>query len=86
MEEKKFEKLIIPEIRNRKQAGLVADATYLDNCHQCVAVTDGGCILVYGNTLYTQEFEEAELDNSKIFTKTIKVSSDPIRCVVSVDG
>lgn len=75
----------MPEVRNKKHIGRVTGCTYMARCHHCVAVTDEGCVLVFGNTLYTQDFEESDIVNNKIFTKTIKVSSLPITCVTSVD-
>lgn len=51
-----------------------------------MACTNEGCILVFGNTLYTQRYEEAEPRNRKIFVKTIRVTSAVINHVATVDG
>ncbi|KAK4875206.1 hypothetical protein RN001_011628 [Aquatica leii] len=77
---------VFPTIRNFKKHGLITDCTYFLKCHECVASTTEGVLLVFGNTLYAKEYEESKLQNTKIFVKAIKVSDDSITCVTSVDG
>ncbi|KAF5287805.1 hypothetical protein FQR65_LT12173 [Abscondita terminalis] len=83
---KKLSTPIFPILRNFKKYGFITDCTYFLHCHQCVASTTGGVLLVFGNTLYTREIEEGELANNKIYVKGIKVSNDSIDCVNSIDG
>lgn len=72
------------EIKNRK--GIITDCTYIDDCHECVASTSEGCILVFGNAVYVTFLDECELHNNKIYSKTVKVGSIHINCVESIDG
>lgn len=76
---------MIPEIRKQKHVGTITGCTYVDKSHNAVASTNEGCILVFGNTLYMQKFEESENRNEKIFVKTIKVTSAVINCIASID-
>lgn len=77
---------MIPDIRKQKHVGTITGCTYIDKCHNAVASTNEGCILVFGSTLYTQKYEEAEIRNEKIFVKTIKVATAVINCIASIDG
>lgn len=70
----------------RKEKSLFSGCTYIENCHECMASTTGGNILVFGNTLYARNYDEAELDNSKYYIKTIRVTKTSINCICSTDG
>lgn len=83
---KELEEPIVPDIRKQKQIGTITGCTYVDRCHNAVASTNEGCILVFGNTLYSQRYEEADLKNEKIFVKTIKVTTAVINFITTVDG
>lgn len=73
-EEKKFTKSRIPRISQNNKIGTLTTGTYLNNCHECYACSNKGCVLVFGNTLYTKPYEEGDLNNSKIYIKAVKVS------------
>lgn len=81
-----FEEPLTPDIRKQKHVGTITGCTYIDKCHAAVAATNEGCLLIFGNTLYMQKYEEAELRNEKMFVKTIKVTTAVINFIASVDG
>lgn len=59
--------------------------TYINQYHRCFASTGKGCILIFGNTLYSMPFEEEKLDNSKIFISAVKLFNVSIECLITVD-
>ena len=59
----------------------------MKDCHECVATTNDGFVLIFGNTLHVQRFQnKAILDNKKLFVKALKISSSGINCVTDIDG
>ncbi|CAH1957592.1 unnamed protein product [Acanthoscelides obtectus] len=83
-EENKFVETSMPIIP--KKVGDYTGGTYLHRCHQCYVSTNKGCLLLFANTLYSKPFEEGKLDNAKNFISAIKVSTDSISCLTTVDG
>lgn len=77
---------IIPAVKNMKKFGLITDCTYIDKCHECVASTNEGYVLVFGSSVYTMPFEEGSIQNDKIFAKAVKITQFAINCIESVDG
>nr|CAH7750256.1 unnamed protein product [Callosobruchus chinensis] len=82
--ENKFVETSVPTIP--KRVGDYTGGTYLQNCHQCYVSTNKGYLLLFANTLYSKPFEEGKLDNAKNFISAIKVSTDSISCITTVDG
>ncbi|KAB0794720.1 hypothetical protein PPYR_11559 [Photinus pyralis] len=86
VEENKLNPPVLPKVRKSKTHGLITDCTYFEKCHQCVASTAQGVLLVFGNTYYKRVYDEHKLQNDKIYVKAIKISKACITCVTSVDG
>ncbi|KAK5644444.1 hypothetical protein RI129_005744 [Pyrocoelia pectoralis] len=86
VQENKLNPPVLPKIRNAKTNGFITDCTYFEKCHQCVASTTEGVLLVFGSTYYRRFFNEHELQNDKMFVKAIKISKAAITSVTSVDG
>lgn len=85
-ENKKLSNVVIPQLLHKGKIGQFTDGTYLSKCHECYTSTTTGCISVFGNTLYPRPFEESELDNSKIFRNSVKVSNGSIQCCTTTEG
>ncbi|KAF5297677.1 hypothetical protein FQA39_LY12008 [Lamprigera yunnana] len=77
---------VLPAVRHAKKWGFINDCTYLEKCHQCVACTTEGVILVFGSSYYTKDYHEDQLLNDKIYVKAIKISNNSIMCIKSVEG
>lgn len=66
--------------------GYYTDGTFVESCHECFVSTLKGCILVFGNTIFARNYTgNEELDNDKMFIKTIKINKGPLNCITSVD-
>lgn len=58
----------------------------MKHCHESYVSSSKGCILVFRNTLYSRNFEEAELSNSKMYINAVKVSPSAIGCITTTEG
>ncbi|CAH0551660.1 unnamed protein product [Brassicogethes aeneus] len=67
-----------PYITFRSTMGIFHSGTYIEKRHRCFVCSDKGYVLIFANTLYLRSYLEAELNNTKIYLKSIKVSKTPI--------
>ncbi|KAK9722521.1 WD domain, G-beta repeat [Popillia japonica] len=78
---------VAPNIRNKGKMGKITDCTYIEDCHECIAVTTQGYALVFGNSLYVTPYQEGDiLDNRKYYVKMVRIATANIKCVTYVDG
>ncbi|XP_050502067.1 cilia- and flagella-associated protein 251-like [Diabrotica virgifera virgifera] len=86
IEKQKFSFIVTPTLMHKNKIGYLTGGTYADSCHECYTSSNKGCITIFRNTLYAKRFEEGELDNSKIFIGSSKVSMVALECCTTVDG
>ncbi|KYB25656.1 WD repeat-containing protein 66-like Protein [Tribolium castaneum] len=85
-EQDKLVKNVSPKSPLSTRIGYYTDATYVNCCHECFVSTSKGCILVFGNTIFAKNYAgQEDLDNDKIFVKTIKIEKSALNCLTSVD-
>lgn len=65
--------------------GRITDCIFLNRSYEAVAVSTGGCLAVFGKTLYAQEENQDDVTSEIIFVKLIKVSTAAINCITSYD-
>ncbi|XP_044268717.1 cilia- and flagella-associated protein 251-like [Tribolium madens] len=82
----KLVKSVSPKSPLTTKIGYYTDGTYVNCCHECFVSTSKGCILVFGNTIFAKNYAGNEdLDNDKMFVKTIKIEKGALNCLTSVD-
>lgn len=76
----------VPTIKYRGKIGLLTDMTYIDRSHEAMVSTSEGCIIIFGNTLYYQEFNPNEITAITTAVKICKISKVSVNSIDSADG
>ncbi|CAG9772385.1 unnamed protein product [Ceutorhynchus assimilis] len=83
-EENMLRPTIIPQIyQTNYKLGLMTCGTYMKYSHSSYVSTSTGCILLFRNTLYTQEYEEGPLRNKKMYINAVKVTKSLISTITA---
>ncbi|XP_044753389.1 cilia- and flagella-associated protein 251-like [Coccinella septempunctata] len=75
----------IPTIKYRGKIGHLTDMTYIERSHEAMVSTSEGCIIIFGNTLYYQEFDAANVSGITIAVKICKITKVSVNTIDSAD-